>query len=701
MRPRDHLLPEDLSLEFPVTGITALADLPALDGQELGLGGRHCRSLSAPDEESESASWDVSSQASQNQTLKQSLQQWRSKMKKSHIKDKKKQVINDRQAALEKDVAQLQTRLHDEKMHRMCLEQALAAGASDLISPQPASSDLAPQSQQLITEILSLQKEVSYLEQRAHSLYHRLLNQKLSVQLSTHHCGTDCSSLGAREPAMIVNVQSSDLMAKSAADQRQTPFPPRMPQNQYHIGSVATKRFGAPHSASIDVSQFKQLQPGSLLAPQNGVQPPHASFTSSQQLVQRKVSPVFHLKNPTPSRVSPVKVDTKLTLEKVSENVMLQPLPRTPNKLSEELLCCMAAIYCKLLVDPPLTKLSPLSSSPSSSFSRAAIMHESFLNSNESGSVQCRASSMSREIDPCNFHNPYSVKDMERDDVGPYSLMVEISWIHVDKERLTYAARALQNFRSMVEQLEKVDPGQMKQDEKLAFWINVYNALMMHAYLAYGIPQSRLKRLTLLQKAAYKVGPYSITAQTIEQSILGCHSNRPAQWFQALLNPGTKFKAGDERWSYALQTPEPAVCFALCCGRSSDPAVRVYTAKNVQLELEVAMREFLQASIGIRGDNKVLLPKILEGYSRERMLNSATLLEWVCKNVPRKLEARIHHCIELKPHKNPAHCLQWLPYDSGFRYIFVKDLSQCLPFSIKDPQSQNGSFLRFRHVTKP
>jgi hypothetical protein len=33
--------------------------------------------------------------------------------------------------------------------------------------------------------------------------------------------------------------------------------------------------------------------------------------------------------------------------------------------------------------------------------------------------------------------------------------------------------------------------------------------------------------------------------------------------------------------------------------------VRVYTAKNVRLELEVAKREFLQASVGIRGDNKV------------------------------------------------------------------------------------------------
>ena len=32
----------------------------------------------------------------------------------------------------------------------------------------------------------------------------------------------------------------------------------------------------------------------------------------------------------------------------------------------------------------------------------------------------------------------------------------------------------------MVEQLEKVDPSKLKHDEKLAFWINIYNALLMH-----------------------------------------------------------------------------------------------------------------------------------------------------------------------------------------------------------------------------
>jgi hypothetical protein len=51
-------------------------------------------------------------------------------------------------------------------------------------------------------------------------------------------------------------------------------------------------------------------------------------------------------------------------------------------------------------------------------------------------------------MDGCIFPDPYSVNDMGDDnDVGPYSSMVEVPWICVDKERLTYAARALRNFR--------------------------------------------------------------------------------------------------------------------------------------------------------------------------------------------------------------------------------------------------------------
>jgi hypothetical protein len=111
----------------------------------------------------------------------------------------------------------------------------------------------------------------------------------------------------------------------------------------------------------------------------------------------------------------------------------------------------------------------------------------------------------------------------------------------------------------------------------------------------------------------------------------------------------------------------------------------VYTAKNVWLELEVAKREFLQASVRIHGSSKVLLPKILEWYLRALVINSSTsLLEWVCQNVPGKLEAQIQHCLKLNPHKNPAHCLRWVPYSFGFRYIFVPDLAHRNPILIND-----------------
>jgi hypothetical protein len=115
----------------------------------------------------------------------------------------------------------------------------------------------------------------------------------------------------------------------------------------------------------------------------------------------------------------------------------------------------------------------------------------------------------------------------------------------------------------------------------------------------------------------------------------------------------------------------------------------VYTAKNVRLELEVAKREFLQASVGIRGDSKVLLPKILDWYSRELMINSATLLEWVCQNVPGKLGARIRQCIEVKQlyNKSSAHCIQWSPYSFGFRYIFVQNLARRYSLSMKEAGS--------------
>ena len=47
-------------------------------------------------------------------------------------------------------------------------------------------------------------------------------------------------------------------------------------------------------------------------------------------------------------------------------------------------------------------------------------------------------------------------------------------------------------FRLILHRLESVDLRRMANEEKLAFWINIHNALLMHVMLACSLVQSIL-----------------------------------------------------------------------------------------------------------------------------------------------------------------------------------------------------------------
>ncbi|KAG6488664.1 hypothetical protein ZIOFF_049913 [Zingiber officinale] len=107
----------------------------------------------------------------------------------------------------------------------------------------------------------------------------------------------------------------------------------------------------------------------------------------------------------------------------------------------------------------------------------------------------------------------------------------EFCQMSVEKRQLEYAAGALRLFRSLIEQLAEVNPVHLTGNEKLAFWINLYNALIMHAYLAYGVPKSDMKLFSLMQKAL----------------LLALH----------------KLKLSEEQKKFSIETFEPLVAFAL------------------------------------------------------------------------------------------------------------------------------------------
>ncbi|XP_042507452.1 uncharacterized protein LOC122083650 [Macadamia integrifolia] len=336
-------------------------------------------------------------------------------------------------------------------------------------------------------------------------------------------------------------------------------------------------------------------------------------------------------------------------------------VPETPNRISEDMIKCMTAIYCKL-AEPPLMH-DGLSSSPISSLSLGSAF--SPRDQNDLWSPRHRKDSPFDAL----LDNPLYVEGKEFS--GPYSTMVEVPRICRDNQKLSESKDMLQNFRSLVCRLEEVDPRKMRHEEKLAFWVNVHNALVMHAFLACGIPQNNMKRVSLLLKAAYNVGGHSISADTIQSFILGCRMPRPGQWFRSFFPTKTKFKAGDYRQAYAIERPEPLLHFGLCSGSHSDPAVRVYTPKRVFQELEAAKEEYIWATYGVRKEQKLILPKIVESYVKDNGLSPSGVVEMIQQCIPESLmKTTIHKSQNGKTSKS----IEWVPHNFAFRYLLSKEL---------------------------
>ncbi|KAL5778459.1 hypothetical protein ACOSP7_011385 [Xanthoceras sorbifolium] len=325
----------------------------------------------------------------------------------------------------------------------------------------------------------------------------------------------------------------------------------------------------------------------------------------------------------------------------------------TADRLSEDIVRCISSIYCKLSNAPNCN--AGLSASPTSSLSSSSIFSSKH---------------------PCDSWSPHCYENTTvhhqglKEERGAHTAMVEVLKIYLDDDSFNYAAVMLQNFRSLVRNLEKVDLRKMKREEKLAFWVNIHNALVMHAYLAYGT-HNRVKSSSIL-KAAYNVGGHCVDAYVIQTSILGIRPHHSAPWLQTLFSPGRKSKTVSMKHVYALEYPEPLVHFALCSGVYSDPSVRVYTAKTIFQDLKLAKEEFIQASTYIHKESKIFLPKIVYYFAKDMSLDVSGLLELITGCLSDEKKKAIRKCIKGRHEK----CINWLPQSSTFRYVIHEELAK-------------------------
>ena len=144
---------------------------------------------------------------------------------------------------------------------------------------------------------------------------------------------------------------------------------------------------------------------------------------------------------------------------------------------------------------------------------------------------------------------------------------------------------------------------------RLAFWINIYNLLVIHSVVEMGIRDSVTEVNGFFARSLYRIGGFDFSLDDIEHGILRGNRRHP----RSLWSP---FSKTDPRRAFTIDPVDPRIHFALVCASSSCPPIALYTSADIDRELDIAGAVFINSGglVIDRKKSKVSLSSIFQWY---------------------------------------------------------------------------------------
>ncbi len=176
------------------------------------------------------------------------------------------------------------------------------------------------------------------------------------------------------------------------------------------------------------------------------------------------------------------------------------------------------------------------------------------------------------------------------------------------------------------------DPsGLSGRDESLAFWINLYNALVLDGIINFSVQntvtEGRLGVLAFFREAAYEVGGLPVNLEDIEHGILRANRGHP-------YIPGPQFASNDPRLDWVISTPDVRIHFALNCASRSCPPIRAYTAEGINTQLDLAGRGFVDTNVRIDQDKSELHTSSIFNWYKIDFGGKEGVIDFIIKHLP-------------------------------------------------------------------
>jgi len=208
----------------------------------------------------------------------------------------------------------------------------------------------------------------------------------------------------------------------------------------------------------------------------------------------------------------------------------------------------------------------------------------------------------------------------------------EVLRAHVQEGVVNYPAIAADpRFQAYLRLLDRVDPYTLlARQERLAFWINAYNAFAVKGILDGLSPRTKFGQYRYFFAKEHRVGGATINLYDLEQKLL-------IPYFR-----------------------EPRVHFAIVCASMSCPKLQswAYAADKLDEQLEMSAREYINDPVRNRFDRErkvAYLSMIFKWFEEDFTDHSGSLLNYVKRYVA---DPQLARELESEPYR-----VEFLEYD--------------------------------------
>lgn len=191
---------------------------------------------------------------------------------------------------------------------------------------------------------------------------------------------------------------------------------------------------------------------------------------------------------------------------------------------------------------------------------------------------------------------------------------MDASGMVVDYSKIEHSSDFIRYTEDLIPQLHHFNP-LVNSDHKVAtsFWINMYNALVIHAVITFKVKSSVNENgfggmVRFFRRAAYQIGDLRFSLEDIEHGVLRNNTGNPLQF-------SPQFPSDDPRIELALPI-DPRIHFALNCASRSCPPIGVYTPDQLDAQLDLASRNYVDQETRLVGD-KLQISRLFDWYKAD------------------------------------------------------------------------------------